>query len=188
VLGGIYERKLGKKIGEAFAAEIAAPIQMQDFRIEDMYYVRSPENAEAFAKSMYPAYHFRLTARDMARFGYLFLRQGNWNGTEIIPHNWVTRSTTSYSDTTGFGEGFGYGYLWWVHGYGLNVDAISARGALGKYIIVIPERDLVIAFVNHTEFPDGPQANSAAEVKRLPDVPISAMSRLLTLLLTAQLS
>lgn len=188
VLGGIYERKLGKKIGEAFEAEIAAPIQMQDFRIEDMYYVRSPENAEAFAKSMYPAYHFRLTARDMARFGYLFLRRGNWNGTEIIPHNWVTRSTTSYSDTTGFGEGFGYGYLWWVHGYGLNVDAISARGALGKYIIVIPERDLVIAFVNHTEFPDGPQANSVAEVKRLPDVPVSAMSRLLTLLLTSQLS
>ena len=73
VLGGIYERKLSKKIGEAFEAEIAAPIQMQDFRIEDMYYVHSPDSAEAFAKSMYPAYHFRLTAeiwRDSVIFFY----------------------------------------------------------------------------------------------------------------------
>ena len=119
--------------------------------------------------------------------GYLFLQGGNWNGTQIIPADWVRQSTTSYSETTGFGEGFGYGYLWWVHGYGLNVDAFSARGALGKYIVVIPERDLVVAFVNHTEFPDGPQAASAAEVKKLPDVPVPAMSKLLTLLLAAHL-
>jgi hypothetical protein len=67
------------------------------------------------------------------------------------------------------------------------VDVFSARGALGKYIVVIPQRDLVVAFVNHTEFPDGPQAASAAAVKELPDVPVSAMSKLLTLLLAAQL-
>ena len=187
VLGGVYERKLGRKIGEAFQTEIATPIQMQDFRSDDMYYLKSEDNAQAFARSMYPAYHFRLTARDMARFGYLFLREGNWNGTQIIPADWVRQSTTSYSETTGFGEGFGYGYLWWVHGYGLNVDAFSARGALGKYIVVIPERGLVVAFVNHTEFPDGPQAASAVEVKKLPDVPVPAMSKLLTLLLAAQL-
>jgi CubicO group peptidase (beta-lactamase class C family) len=187
VLGGVYERKLNKKIGEAFQADIAAPIQMQDFRIDDMYYLKSEGNAPAFARSMYPACHFRLTARDMARFGYLFLRGGNWNGMQVIPADWVRESTTPYSETTGFGEGFGYGYLWWVHGYGLNVDVFSARGALGKYIVVIPERDLVVAFVNHTEFPDGPQAASAAELKELPDVPVSAMSKLLTLLLAAQL-
>ena len=101
VLGGVYERKLGRKIGEAFQAEIAAPIQMQDFRIDDMYYLKSEDNAPSFARSMYPAYHFRLTARDMARFGYLFLRGGNWNGTQIIPADWVRQSTTSYSETTG---------------------------------------------------------------------------------------
>lgn len=187
VFGGVYERKLNRKIGEAFQREIAATIQMQDFRIDDMYYLKSEDSAPAFARSRYPAYHFRLTARDMARFGYLFLRGGNWNGTQVIPADWVRESTTSYSQTTGFGEGFGYGYLWWVHGYGLNVDVFSARGALGKYIVVIPERDLVVAFVNHTEFPDGPQAASTAEVKALPDVPVSAMSELLSLLLAAQL-
>jgi hypothetical protein len=65
-------------------------------------------------------------------------------------------------------------------------EGISARGALGKYIIVIPERELVVAFVNHTEFPDGPDATSTAEVKKLPDVPIPVISKLLALLLACQ--
>jgi CubicO group peptidase (beta-lactamase class C family) len=185
-LGGIYESKTKKTIGKAFAAEIATPLQMQDFRPEDMYYLPSPENADDFAKSNYPAYHFRLTARDMARFGYLYLRKGNWGGEQVIPADWLEDSTSSYSDTTGFGEGFGYGYLWWVNGYGLSTAAISARGALGKYIVVIPERDLVVAFANHVEFPDGPQ--SSADIKKLPDVPAPAMSKLLALLLAAQRS
>jgi hypothetical protein len=72
-----------------------------------------------------------------------------------------------------------------VRGYGLKLDVFSARGALGKYVVVIPDRDWVVAFANHTEFPDGPQAASAAEVKELPDVPVPAISKLLTLLLAA---
>ncbi len=50
VLGGVYERKLGRKIGEAFRAEIATPIQMQDFRSDDMYYVKSADNARSIRK------------------------------------------------------------------------------------------------------------------------------------------
>jgi hypothetical protein len=46
---------------------------MQDFRLEDMYYVRATEKSETFEKSIHPGYQFRLTARDMARFGYLFI-------------------------------------------------------------------------------------------------------------------
>ena len=161
---------------------------MQDFRPEDMYYLSSTDASEEFAKSLFPAYHFRLTARDMARFGYLMLRNGAWNGNVVIPPAWVAASTTSYSETIGFGDRFGYGYLWWINGYGLNESAISARGALGKYVVVIPARDLVVVFVNHAEFPDGAQAASAAEVKELPDVPIPVISQLLSRLLAAQRS
>jgi CubicO group peptidase (beta-lactamase class C family) len=106
----------------------------------------------------------------------------------VISPDWINRSTKSYSDTTGFGDGFGYGYLWWVNGYGLSAPAISARGALGKYIVIIPDRNLVVAFANHVEFPDDPQSALAAEVKKLPDVPVSAMSKLLALLVAAQRS
>jgi CubicO group peptidase (beta-lactamase class C family) len=185
-LGGIYERKTGRTIGNAFATDIATPLQMQDFRPEDMYYLRSSENANEFARSNYPAYHFRLTARDMARFGYLFLRNGVWNGKQVIGSDWIKQSTISYSETKGFGEGFGYGYLWWVNGYGLSATAISARGALGKYIVIIPARDLVVAFANHVEFPDDAQSMQTIDTKKMPDVPIPAMSTLLALLLDAQ--
>jgi CubicO group peptidase (beta-lactamase class C family) len=187
-LGGVYEKKLNTPIGKAFQTEIAAPIQMEDFSVADTYYVGAAPDAEAFAKSNYPAYHFRLSARDMARFGLLFLRHGSWNGTQLVPSEWVKQSTTSYSDTSGYGEGFGYGYLWWVRGYGLNVDCFSARGALGKYIIVIPQRDLVVAFVNHTEFPDNAQAMTRSELKKLPDVRAPDVGKLVALLLKAQSS
>ena len=185
-LGALYEKRLNSPIGEAFQTEIAAPIQMEDFSVTDTYYVRVGPDAEPFAKSNFPAYHFRLSARDMARFGYLFLRHGSWNGAQLVSSEWVKQSTTSYSETSGYGEGFGYGYLWWVRGYGLNVDCFSARGALGKYIIVIPQRDLVVAFVNHTEFPDNAQAMPAAEVKKLPDVRAPDIGKLVALLLRAQ--
>ena len=52
----------------------------QDFRSEDMYYLRAGPNAKEFEKSIYPAYHFRMSARDLARFGYLYLQNGTWNG------------------------------------------------------------------------------------------------------------
>ena len=64
-----------------------------------------------------------MTARDLARFGYLMLRGGNWNGTQIIPSSWVEESTRSYSDV----DGAGYGYLWWVNGFGLSVKSFSVN-------------------------------------------------------------
>ena len=56
-------------------------------------------------------------------------------GKRVVASEWVTESTTAYSETP---EG-GYGYLWWVDGFDLPVKSFSARGALAKYIVVIPE-------------------------------------------------
>jgi CubicO group peptidase (beta-lactamase class C family) len=134
-LGTIFEQEFHTKIGDAFRTSIARPTQMQDFQLEDMYYLRSRPDSPDYEKSRHPAYHFRMTARDLARFGYLMLRGGNWNGTHIIPSSWVEASTRSYSDA----EGGGYGFLWWVNGLGLSVKTFSAQGALAKYMVVIPE-------------------------------------------------
>jgi len=187
VLGTVFERQTKKKIGEAFRDEIAMPIGIQDFRLEDMYYDRSTE-------SVHPSYHFLLSARDMARFGYLFLRNGNWNGKQIIPKEWIAESTRSYSDAGDFpalrssNSAAGYGYLWWANGFNLPMKSFSAWGALGKYIVVIPERDAVIAFANHTGYPDADElhAMSDAEVRNLPSVSPLQMGKLLNMLLVAQ--
>ncbi len=182
-LGGIFERQLHSKIGIEFHDRIAMPIQMQDFRVDDMYYVRALSGPSSHDESIYPSYHFRLTARDLARFGYLYLRRGNWNGTQIVPADWVEESTRSYSKTN---DGDGYGYLWWIDSFGLPEPNFSAWGSLGKFLVVIPDRELVVAYLNHTEWPDDAPAMPVTELNKLPSVSRSQMGQLLKLLLDAQ--
>ncbi len=161
-LGTIFERLTKTNIFHEFKARIADPIGMQDYRVEDGSYVTGPD-------SVYPAYPFRMTARDMARFGLLFLRNGLWKGKQVVPAAWVKESTTSYSDAGGSG---GYGYLWWVAvdgrhlpGVELPAGSYSARGAGGHYILVIPAYDLVIVHRVNTDIQG--RSVSAAEFGRL---------------------
>ena len=181
-LGTIFEQELHLKIGDAFRDRIAGPTEMQDFQVQDMYYLHSRPDSPEYERSRHPAYHFRMTARDLARFGYLMLRGGTWNGTQIIPSSWVAEGTRSYSDA----DGAGYGYLWWVNGFGLPIKSFSAQGALAKYVVVIPDRGLVVVYLNHAEFPDNASAMPAAELKALPTISESQMSHLLQLLVEAQ--
>jgi CubicO group peptidase (beta-lactamase class C family) len=153
VLGTIFEKLTGKRIFEALAEEIAQPIGMEHLVPEDGRYVRG----EA---SIHPAYPFRITARDLARFGLLMLRNGSWEGTQVIPADWVEESTRYHSDAALYGSD-GYGYMWWVcrkhnkHPHLPNVDipegSYSARGAGGHYLIVIPAYDTVIAHRVNTD-------------------------------------
>ena len=182
-LGAIFEQETQTKIGIAFRDKLATPLQLQDFRLEDMYYLRPSFNTQPGAQSLHPAYNFRLTARDMARIGYLYLRSGNWNGKQIVPAEWVKESTTAYSQPA---PGEGYGYLWWVDGLGLPVKSYSAQGALAKYIVVIPERDLVVVYQNHTELPDKAPSISESDTNKLPTISTAQFSSLLKLILAAQ--
>lgn len=145
--GMIFERAVKNSIFREFKTNLAEPLGMQDYRIEDGQYVTGPD-------SVYAAYPFRLTARDMARFGLLFLRNGRWGWRQIIPAQWVKDSVTSYSET----RSGGYGYMWWVATNGKFLPGVSipdgsyaARGAGGHYILVIPAYDLVIVHRVNTD-------------------------------------
>ena len=158
VLGTVFEQQCGVGIFEAFRQKIAAPLGMEDFRLEDTRYVRGED-------SIHPAYPFRMTARDMARFGLLFARDGRWGGRQMIPAGWVAASTTSYSPAPGGSTG--YGYMWWteIHGRHFeNVDlpkgTFSARGAGGHFILIVPAWDLVIVHRVNTDQKEGPRVNN----------------------------
>jgi CubicO group peptidase (beta-lactamase class C family) len=141
-LGTIFEKLTGARIFQELERRIARPLQMEDFRVADGEYVTGPD-------SVHSAYPLRMTARDLARFGYLFLRQGKWRGKQIIPKTWVRESTTSYSNASRQGsKGDGYGYMWWV-----RQDSYSARGAGGHYVVVIPRKDLVVVHRVNTDVP-----------------------------------
>jgi CubicO group peptidase (beta-lactamase class C family) len=150
VVGAIFEKKMGMKMGDAFYQRIAQPIGMEDFQPGDVFYFGGP-------LSVYPADHFEITARDMARFGLLYLRHGRWNGRQIVPEAWVEKSThaSEMVQAGALGDVGGYEYLWWVEYGGVHFPEathrgdFSARGANGHYILVVPTLDLVI--VNRTD-------------------------------------
>jgi CubicO group peptidase (beta-lactamase class C family) len=147
-LGTIYEAKCGAGIFEDFKRLIADPIGMQDFRVSDGSYVTGDD-------SIHRAYPFRMSARDMARFGLLYLRGGRWGDRQVVPADWVKESTTSYSDAKASG---GYGYLWWISVDGRHLPnwkapegTYSARGAGGHYILILPSHDLVLVHRVNTD-------------------------------------
>lgn len=152
-LGTIFEQEAGAPIGRYFEQHIARPLQMQDFEIADATY--APGEA-----SLHRAYPFRMTARDMARFGLLFLRDGRWRDRQIVPERWVRESTTAYSVAESDAEyGYsGYGYMWWVAANGnhfprveLPDGSFSARGWGGHFIVVIPAYDIVVVHRVNTD-------------------------------------
>jgi len=80
-----------------------------------------------------------LKPREMARFGYLYLNGGQWDGKQIIPKKWVEDSITPHTP--------GYGYQWWLRDVN-GVFVFSADGQGGNHIYCIPEKDLDIAIAS----------------------------------------
>ena len=93
-----------------------------------------------------------LTPRDMAKFGYLYLRGGVWEGKQILPKDWVEDSSTQYFRVPDPLEPWelGYGYLWWIHGDG----PYAAQGTKGQFIYIIPEKDLVVTITGNIPDPE----------------------------------
>lgn len=83
----------------------------------------------------------RMLPHDMAKIGYLMLRNGQWEGEQIIPARWVAESTRKHLPAT---LQDGYGYQWWVDDSGFYM----ALGYGGQFIFVVPEENLVVVFTS----------------------------------------
>lgn len=148
VLGTIYEKATGQSVFEGVYNDIARPIGMQDFQPSDGYRLEGDASCHA-------AYHMMMTSRDMARFGWLFLNHGSWNGVQVVPREWVSESVKAHS----FDGKSGYGYVWWTTGYDGEAQSMPAPvlrkymppfryfalGQYGQMIAVLPAREMVVA-------------------------------------------
>ena len=83
-----------------------------------------------------------LTTRDYAKFGQLFLQEGEWQGERLIPADWV-RASTRHSAPAVSDRGVGYGYQWWVPMP--EQGDYFAVGIYGQYVYIDPARNIVIA-------------------------------------------
>jgi CubicO group peptidase (beta-lactamase class C family) len=87
--------------------------------------------------------HFYASARDYARFGTLYLRDGTWDGQRILPEGWVDYSRTPSAQSAGL-----YGAHFWVVPGSLGI--FRCDGAWGQRIVIVPKLDLVVVRLGQT--------------------------------------
>lgn len=159
-LGTIYEQQTGVGIFDAFRAQIATPLGMQDFSLTNTRYQLEPS-------SIHPSYKFRMSARDLARFGQLYLQRGRWGDLQIIRSDWIDESTTAYSDTGRKGTKSGYGYMFWIasadepDARGIPKGAYTASGTGGQRLIILPSINTVIVHLVDTDVRGEPRMRSS---------------------------
>jgi CubicO group peptidase (beta-lactamase class C family) len=147
--GAVFERLTGQNIYDSLSTDLVEPLGLQDWDR-----ARHRKSGDV-SRSVNLAYHMKFSTRDMARFGELMLREGNWNGKQVIPRDWAKRIVAVITPSEEMnpsylrGGEFGYGHMWWVWDGPLVPcafkGAYTARGAFGQYITVIPELDMVVA-------------------------------------------
>ncbi len=92
----------------------------------------------------------QLTPRDMAKLGYLYLHEGNWEGQQLVPREWIRQAVQPRVEVD---AGTPYGYQWWVFPDfpGTENGAYSALGHAGQTVFVVPELDLLVVTTAQVE-------------------------------------
>ncbi len=99
----------------------------------------------------------RMTPRDMAKFGLLYLQKGKWNELQVISEEWIDESLTPYGELFG---SIDYGYLWYMEPElninGERVSFYDAAGHGGQTIAIYPSLDMVVVITagNYNEEDD----------------------------------
>jgi CubicO group peptidase (beta-lactamase class C family) len=142
VLEAVLERATGVEVRDYAREHLFEPIGMASTISTDL-----AGNTLTFMGA-------QMSCRDMARFGLMHLRDGEWAGTQIVGSEWVAEATQPSTELNR-----GYGYLWWLVGSGVDEgvptapgqgevpvgsDSYAALGLGGQFIAVIPEHDLVV--------------------------------------------
>lgn len=146
LLGMILERVTGKPVAAYLEAKIWEPIGMEfdgswslDSETTGFEKMESGINARSI---------------DFAKFGRLYLKDGDWDGTQVLPADWVAQSTRPdpsldsrdyYRDGGIFDDYDGYyGYMWWGMRHDESNYDFMAHGNFGQFIYVSPYKNLII--------------------------------------------
>jgi CubicO group peptidase (beta-lactamase class C family) len=132
LLGAVVGRAAGRPVDALLEAELFAPLGFQNVQ----WYRGLPQGLPHTGGGL------SLRPRDMAKLGTLVATRGRWRGRRVVSESWMRTSTdTSGIETPGLaGLPANYGYLWW----GFPGGVIAASGAGGQFILVVPDRRLVV--------------------------------------------
>jgi CubicO group peptidase (beta-lactamase class C family) len=132
ILSMVIRGATGREIAPLLSEKIIQPMGLE----ESPYYL-TDGNGVAFVLG-----GLNLRTRDYARMGQMFLQNGEYNGTQIVPADWVAASTVPSAPTSA-GE-YGYGYQWWMPKDGREGEFL-ARGIYGQYVYINRPLGVVIA-------------------------------------------
>ncbi|TFH07093.1 MAG: class C beta-lactamase-related serine hydrolase [Candidatus Thorarchaeota archaeon] len=131
VLSGIVHETTNMSMLEFAAENLFAPLGI------DRYFWPSDTQGVTFG-----GFDLQLRPLDMAKFGFLFLNNGSWDGEQIVSSDWVHNTTTTVTTLNSIS---GYSRQWWtMPDYGVYHTA----GLYGQYIFVAPELDIVAVFTS----------------------------------------
>jgi len=148
----IFEQETGLTVYQAFNSGIVEPLEMQAFNKDSVFYVTDKK------LSRHSKAGFRMSARDLAKFGQLYLNKGKWNGRQIIPAAWVERITGDYILTGKNGLESAHSYLWWVpvdrksRKMGIPEGTYFGWGFGSQIVMVIPAWNTVIVHQFDTQY------------------------------------
>jgi len=140
LLSAIVKKATGLHVDEYAEEHLFGPLGITEY-----YWKRTPKGWPDTEGGLY------LKAEDLAKIGYLLLREGVWEGEQIVSKEWVDEMTSPkiedvFPDDPD--QDWGYGYLWWtMDGPSTGGPRVyAALGYGGQYLFVVPELDLVAVF------------------------------------------
>jgi CubicO group peptidase (beta-lactamase class C family) len=141
----VYNTGGSHVLGVSVAA--AAGMPLEDYANDVLFrplgiapgdWMRSPQGEVSAGSGL------EMTPRDMLKIGYLYLRQGEWDGEQILDPDFAAAATTWQSAGDATGGWAGYGYQWWITATNAGFPAYFALGYGGQHIFVVPALDLVV--------------------------------------------
>lgn len=167
--GKLAKEHLFEPIGIAFDT-LSVPIVYQtwnDYKLPlNQTWRRDPKGIETASFGLY------MTARDMAKFGYLYLNRGKWENQQLLSEEWVETSTKDHM-TNIYGR-YSYGYQWYLTFVGGH-PSFLASGFGGQIIGVVPLLDLVVVLKYEAENPRHPVTGTAHDDMKLFELVVKAV-------------
>lgn len=136
LLGGIIGAASGQRMDVFANAELFGPLGTTD-----AIWIRGlPDSLPHAGGGLYTR------PREMIKLGQLVLDEGRWRGQQVVSSAWIRQSTTRVQPNAAVwsGHAFDYAYGWWITSSTFG-DVITASGARGQFIFVVPGARLVVA-------------------------------------------
>lgn len=158
LLAHIFRQATGRDIEEYATQHLFAPLG-----IERWFWKRTPAGLADTEGGLY------LEAKDLARIWYLWLRNGEWNGTRVISPEWVTASVAPALRVAPRAGSPSYGFKWWLQPNPTDTTRFvwAGSGFGGQFPMAIPELDLVVVFNGWNILPDTPSLPRGQVMRRI---------------------